>query len=126
MKTLTKISLITFIIIFGMFPFAFNYPYTDAEDAYNQRKIGAMLECGKKNPKKADDCIKYGTDSEFYCCYIEAPSGKACGLVSYASAGDPLGDKKFGIYSDGTKAVCSQEFIKFSLSFMILIAVFLF
>lgn len=51
------------------------------------------LSCGKKDPKKEKDCSKYGTDSDFVCCYIEKKSdgSKECKLASYDSA------KAFGI-----------------------------
>ena len=43
------------------------------------------LSCGKRNPKKQEDCTKYGTDSGMYCCWVaedENDINGKCLLVS--------------------------------------------
>ncbi len=43
------------------------------------------LTCGKSNPKKQEDCTKYGTDSGMYCCWIandENDNNGKCLLIS--------------------------------------------
>ena len=43
------------------------------------------LSCGKKNPKKQEDCTKYGTDSGMYCCWVardENDNNGKCYLIS--------------------------------------------
>ena len=123
-----KIVFILFLILFGLIvsvDSTFTSYFKDANDAYISISNGTTLKCGKNNPKKENDCIKYGTDSDFYCCYIESSYGKACGLVSYTRAGKPQGDKKFKLYQDNTLGVCSQTFLKFSFSIIFLIFVFL-
>ena len=43
------------------------------------------LTCGKSNPKKQEDCTKYGTDSGMYCCWVaknENDNNGECLLIS--------------------------------------------
>jgi hypothetical protein len=43
------------------------------------------LTCGKSNPKKQEDCTKYGTDSGMYCCWVakdEDDKDGYCRLIS--------------------------------------------
>ena len=54
---------------------------TDHESPFT--KTG--LTCGKSNPKKQEDCTKYGTDSGMYCCWVakdENDNNGKCYLVS--------------------------------------------
>ena len=41
------------------------------------------LVCGKKNPKKEEDCTEYGTGSGMVCCFIsdENKKNRKCRLV---------------------------------------------
>ncbi|MCQ2819105.1 MAG: hypothetical protein MJ252_17725 [archaeon] len=87
--------------------------YDDAEDN--------LVPCGKEDPDGKNDCIKYGTDSDFYCCLFEPSNGKKfCRLVSYKAAGDGIGDKKFKLFAsdpgDGPQeAICSHNYLKYGL-----------
>ena len=49
------------------------------------------IQCGKKDPKKPNDCIKFGTDSGMLCCWVsgtkESSSGQ-CTLLYYKKAED--------------------------------------
>lgn len=84
------------------------------------------LTCGKNNPKNKNDCIKYGTDSDFYCCYFE--SENFCGLMSYSQVTNPKGNKQFAPFSDTPekKIYCSQTYEKLSLIFLLICTLFLF
>ena len=48
------------------------------------------IECGKKNPKEADDCKKYGTDSMMLCCFVKKNDEKFCTLL-YEERAEGLG-----------------------------------
>ena len=47
------------------------------------------IECGKKNPEKPKDCIKFGTDSGMLCCWVSrsnVSSDGQCTLLSSLKA----------------------------------------
>ena len=58
-----------------------NYFIKDREGPFTN----TGLTCGKSNPKKQEDCTKYGTDSGMYCCWIandENDNKGKCLLIS--------------------------------------------
>ena len=61
------------------------------------------IKCGKKEPKKPEDCTKYGTDSWMLCCWVSniktnRENGE-CQLLStkMADIKDIKGEKEFTI-----------------------------
>lgn len=76
-----------------------------------------FFKCGAPNPEKESHCTKYGTDSDFLCCYVKATSlsTPVCALISYASAAK-IGIKGTLTASDGTYYSCGNVsfFLKFT------------
>ena len=69
------------------------------------------LSCGKNHPKKDTDCIKYGTDSGFCCCYvINGDGSKECKLLSMLVAEniDKLSDGESVKFGDDSTWECGN------------------
>jgi hypothetical protein len=83
-------------------------------------QYGTYSKCGLSNPKTAKDCTPYGTDTNFYCCYVENIPGttQVCALVTYAQVSSWNGVMK---QPDGSMFSCgnSSNYVKFSLPAMI-------
>ena len=75
---------IIFIIIFLNVIYAFDESTPIKNEEYPD------IKCGKKNPKKYEDCTKYGTDSGMLCCWISSREYEAndaeCVLLSFKMA----------------------------------------
>ena len=87
------------------------------------------ITCGKKNPKKHNDCIKYGTDSGMLCCYVEI-QGKNIGCYLLSEKMAELkkidGSKTFpdGDNSETWDCGNNSNFLKIKLAFIFIALLF--
>ena len=44
------------------------------------------IQCGKKEPKKPQDCTKYGTDSGMLCCWVSGTKDSSIGECTLLSS----------------------------------------
>ena len=83
------------------------------------------ITCGKNNPKKEQDCTKYGTDSDMLCCYVQKLNVKPfCTLLYYGKADEfKIDDKQ--TFNGTEKWSCGNKSVYLSNNiFKILILIF--
>ena len=95
-------KIMIFLLSFTLIPLIICEDYNTLTSLENHHP---NLPCGKSNPKKDTDCIKYGTDSGFCCCFIidvNDQSKKKCRLLSLtlAESIDILKDGKPKVFID--------------------------
>ena len=86
------------------------------------------ITCGKKNPGKEKDCIKYGTDSGMLCCYVKIKSNntKFCTLMSMNTAKNTLNITGTKDFNDEFWS-CGNKSLYLSMNFaIVLILIFLY
>ena len=91
------------------------------------------INCGKKEPKKPEDCTKYGTDSWMLCCWVSNSKNNRengeCLLLStkMANLKNLKGEKEF-IESEDSKYYwnCGNDSSFINIKFMILCSILFF
>ena len=90
------------------------------------------IKCGKKNPKKYEDCTKYGTDSGMLCCWISSgeyeTNDAECVLLSHIMADKKgINGKKTFIQGDNKRFwACGNNVDYLNLRFIYLFYILLF
>ena len=86
------------------------------------------ISCGKKEPKKAKDCTKYGTDSGMLCCWVSdskiSEKGE-CTLLSEHKADEKKIDGEMYFKNNNKYWDCGNESIYLNIN-LFLYFVFLF
>ena len=89
------------------------------------------IRCGKKNPKKYEDCTKYGTDSGMLCCWVSSgeyeTNDAECTILSTKMA-DMKGIVKKKSFIQGTKKfwACGNNVAYLNLKLIYLFYILLF
>lgn len=86
-----------------------------------ESQFSEYRKCGKPSPVEEKDCTKYGTDSDFLCCYVKQPNGSnaVCALISYARA-NQIGIKGKYTAPDETYYSCGNVSVFLKFTFVVL------